>query len=283
MVILGRQDPSLGGSGVAGNAWITDVSGGLVSEQGPSPTPCIKTTEWVNEGNGIWTLFQDNGSGNVVTKFTGRQKDLFTGSRKVSITGSEPGAFDYSITADDPQAAGAQAIRKGIESRFRGTDADNDPVIVSETWASTMTTYNGTDGKPIPSIYSLTHAYFINNLTFAVTTLNVTTAIFNVNVLLGLFDLELYPAIKRDWLMVEIKSAEGSNLASATAQKATIAKLQLLVTAKKAAANLRRLTTMLGNIAGSRSRANLELNEMGAEQVEMNVVSQDAAGLNFQE
>lgn len=163
MVVMGRQDPTQAASGVAGNSFITDISGGHLQEQGPSPTPCIKSVEWVKSEDG-WTLFQDNGSGNVTTKFHGKQVDYYTGTRKETYVGNDPGGYDGNLT--------------------HLPDDDCDPVLVSKTWAKRIENYAGSDGKPVQVIYSHTHAESINNLTFATEIANFVMAasVFNCNI-----------------------------------------------------------------------------------------------------
>lgn len=151
MVILGRQ--SADGFDI-GKTAITDFSGGHFQEQYTSPTPAIKTVGWVQDENG-WALFQDNGSGNVTTKFHGRQIDYFTGPRKESVTGSDPGAVKGTVsTPDDTQ----------------------DPALVSRTWAQKIEAYTGSANKPVPHIYSLTYADAINDVKFAASVVSSTTA-----------------------------------------------------------------------------------------------------------
>ena len=90
---------------LAGNAFITDVSGGHFQEQYPSPTPCIKTIEYVQDANGEWTLYQDNGLGNLITKLKGRTVDLFQGTNRETYVGANRG------TGTQTPQTGAGSIR----------------------------------------------------------------------------------------------------------------------------------------------------------------------------
>ena len=87
---------------LAGNAFITDVSGGHFQEQYPSPTPCIKTIEYVQDAEGEWTLYQDNGLGNLLTKLKGRTVDLFQGPSRETYVGSSDKTVLYNTGYADP-------------------------------------------------------------------------------------------------------------------------------------------------------------------------------------
>lgn len=160
MVILGRQDPE--DVDLARTA-ITDFSGGHFQEQYTSPTPAIKSVQWVKE-NGGWTLFQDNGSGNVTTRFHGKQVDYFTGSRKESIVGDDPG---------------------GADGKVSGADSSRDPELISKTWAQKIESYTGSVNKPVPHMLSITYVDAKEDITFAASVLSTTTAASIVSVTAG--------------------------------------------------------------------------------------------------
>jgi hypothetical protein len=128
---------------MSANTFVTDLSGGHFQEQYPSPTPCIKTIEYVQDAGGEWTLYQDNGIGNLVTKLKGRTVDMFQGSSREAYVGIDP-SKDTSTT---PGYTGA-----GLPNK------DLDPVIISQTWAQSIATYVGSPGKWVPSIVSNTFA-----------------------------------------------------------------------------------------------------------------------------
>lgn len=133
---------------LTGNTFITDVSGGHFQEQYPSPTPCIKTIEYVQDAGGEWTLYQDNGIGNLVTKLKGRTVDLFQGSKRETYVGSSSGSIDPTL----------------------------DPEIVSKTWAQKITGYTGTSDKWIPSVENYTYADWIYSNTMGVRVISTTEA-----------------------------------------------------------------------------------------------------------
>jgi hypothetical protein len=199
MVVLGRQDPE--SVDAANRTAITDNSGGHFQLQAPTPTPCIKSVEYRKDGaTGIWALYQE-GSGNVTTKFHGKQQDLFTGSRKESTIGSAPVGESYIITSDDPE-------------------------ILSKTWAQAIENYIGSDGKPVLHVYSFTGAAGIANFTFAVEVLNLTTTGLNL-VFTTLTDFQIYPMIKWSYLLHEFEFFANSNKVTAAEQKAAIGKVEI--------------------------------------------------------
>ena len=140
LVVLGRQplpttarstttkaDPAY--MNLVDNAFITDVSGGHFQEQYPSPTPCIKTIEYSQDGTtGEWTLYQDNSLGNLITKYAGRTVDLFQGSSREVYVGLSP---------DD----------KSPPATMPGTTYD--PVLTSVTFATSSYTQLGSEEKPV--------------------------------------------------------------------------------------------------------------------------------------
>ncbi len=153
MVVIGRQqDP--------GSMLIRDVSGGIVEENGPAPSHCIKTVEWVGDEGGTYSLYQNNGLGNVYTSFYGETGDLYAGPLKETWTGQAPDAFPKSPFYIDSQA---QRAAEGA-----ATSAP-DTVITDYTWAASITTYTGSVTKPVPTIEEWTFADVIvtNNGTAA--------------------------------------------------------------------------------------------------------------------
>ena len=154
MVVLGRQKvtATTKGDDVAGEAFITDVSGGFFEEQNMCPTPCIKTVEYTESG-GIWTLFQDNGKGKVVTRFEGQQLDYFIGSQKEAYVGQN---YDGTVSAS----------------------ADL-PTVISKTWAKKIETYTGAVDEPVPAIHAYTYAKEIQSYTFAESIVTTNMAINN--------------------------------------------------------------------------------------------------------
>jgi hypothetical protein len=140
--------------GLAGNAFITDVSGGHFQEQYPSPTPCIKTIEYVQDAQGEWTLYQDNGLGNLVTKLKGRTVDLFQGpSRETYVGNSSPkllwtnGASSSSGSADQTKPSTALGSATTSDVRL-------DPMIASYTWAQSVYSQTGSETKPVGGMAS---------------------------------------------------------------------------------------------------------------------------------
>ncbi len=148
LVVLGRQSvpspPTNNTSDVdryrkdltslAANAFITDVSGGHFQEQYPSPTPCIKTIEYVQDDNGEWTLYQDNGLGNLITRLKGRTVDLFQGPSREAYVGSSDKTVLYATGYTDPNNSSASADQTKPASSTNPTDTDLrlDPVVILE-------------------------------------------------------------------------------------------------------------------------------------------------------
>jgi hypothetical protein len=160
LVVLGRQNPSP----MDGSAAIADLSGGHEVNQDAAPNANVMCVEYVQE-DGIWTVFEDNGTGNLTSRFHGERKEMFTGKRKESTVGSSPGSYDGSLThlPDDSQ----------------------DPVIVDKTWAQRIETYIGSDGKPVPSIYTLVNAEAINEVRAATEITSTTTAAVVLETVIG--------------------------------------------------------------------------------------------------
>jgi hypothetical protein len=160
LVVLGRQKPSSSD----GNAASFDMSGGHVVDQDAAPNANVMCVEYV-ESEGVWTVLEDNGSGNLTSKFHGQMKELFTGTRKESYVGSSPGKYDGNLT--------------------KLPDGDDDPVIIDKTWAKRIETYVGSDGKPVPSIYSLVNAEAINEVRAATEITSTTTAALVLDTTIG--------------------------------------------------------------------------------------------------
>jgi hypothetical protein len=224
MVILGRQDPTKTVGEIVGNAFITDISGGHLQEQGPSPTPCIKSVEWVKTEDG-WTLFQDNGSGNVTTTFHGKQVDYYTGARKESYIGKEPST----VIDGDTQGEVDLAI---LKSQSKTPSEEDDPVLISKTWAKRIETYTGSEGKPTPVVYSLTHAESINSFTFATEILSFVMALGNISINVGLAT-EINLMAKYSYLLKEIHVASSSNVVTAEQEELTAMKVSASAVAER--------------------------------------------------
>ncbi len=136
---------------LSGNAFITDVSGGHFQEQYPSPTPCIKTIEYVQDSNGEWTLYQDNGQGNVITRLKGRTVDLFQGPKREAYVGSDDTSVLYAVGYSNPATPNAKPDQSKPASSTNANDTDLrlDPVLISKTWAQSVFTQTGSEGKPV--------------------------------------------------------------------------------------------------------------------------------------
>ncbi|MFO0550169.1 MAG: hypothetical protein U0271_17375 [Polyangiaceae bacterium] len=179
---------------IAGNTLVTDVSGGHFQEQYPSPTPCIKTTELSFDGAaGEWTLYQDNGVGNLITKLKGRTVDLFQGKKREAYVGSAAGTtVDASLDPELISKTWAQKIfsQTGSETKpvgagttptdFPGsmpTSADglNSGDVFSVTWAQRILSYTGSSRTPVPYVYSETYAKKIKSVTNATEVVSETT------------------------------------------------------------------------------------------------------------
>jgi hypothetical protein len=161
LVVLGRQAPSSSDASAA----VVDMSGGHVVDQDSAPNANVMCVEYV-QTDGVWTVFEDNGSGNLTSKFHGQHRELFTGSHKQSYVGSSPGGYDGDLT---------QTPHK-----------DNDPKIVDKTWAQSIETYVGSDGKPVPTIHAWTGAGEINNVVVAGAVTSTTTALAVTETTLGI-------------------------------------------------------------------------------------------------
>jgi hypothetical protein len=124
---------------VTTNTFLTDLSGGHFQEQYPSPTPCIKTIEYVQDDTGTWTLYQDNGLGNLITKLKGRTVDLFQGASRETYVGSNDKTKLWDQGGASPKDA----------TNTTTSDLRLDPMIASFTWAQSVYTQTGSADKPI--------------------------------------------------------------------------------------------------------------------------------------
>jgi hypothetical protein len=188
---------------LAGNSFITDVSGGHFQEQYPSPTPCIKTIEYVQDAGGEWTLYQDNGIGNLVTKLKGRTVDLFQGQSREAYVGSNAALTDSTTgIALDPMIAsytwaasvfsqtGSPDKPIGATQSGRPANAAAGPNpqtgvqnggvkqgdVVSQTWAARVMSYTGSSSSRVGDVRSETYAHGVYSLTDADTVTSVTMA-----------------------------------------------------------------------------------------------------------
>ncbi len=230
LVVLGRQ-PLLTSTSTTddatrfhNNAFITDVSGGHFQEQYPSPTPCIKTVEYSQNDQGEWTLYQDNGKGNLITKLKGRTVDMFEGWKRETYVGTSSGdgslnpeiisktwaqrseswtgSDDKPVAKDVTSYTFAQRVysQVGSEKTPIGTsteaadgnlsagvgDGDKPGDITSKTWAQRIRSYTGSVTTPVVHMFSLTYALEIENYTFAASTMSFNGAASNLDVTLGL-------------------------------------------------------------------------------------------------
>ncbi len=215
LVVLGRQPlPASTDSTfatVAGNSFITDVSGGHFQEQYPSPTPCIKTIEYsLDQGSGEWTLYQDNGLGNLITKLQGRTVDLFQGSSRETYVGLNPGTTPLA-NADVPPGKVTDpfiASYTWAQSVYSQTGSEAKPIgggtagvnanpststgpqpsgvsngdVISKTWATRVQSYVGSVSTPVAHIFSLTFADEIESYTFALSHVNTTMGMSAVSI-----------------------------------------------------------------------------------------------------
>jgi hypothetical protein len=286
LVVLGRQPLPVDASGqfaprtskgdtnyanLVDNAFITDVSGGHFQEQYPSPTPCIKTIEYSQDGSGEWTLYQDNTVGQVITKLKGRTVDLFQGASRDTCVGADP---NVSTNPSDAQQWMASTTL--------------DPVITSKTWAQRIMTYVGSAEKPVPEIFTLTFADFIQDIKFATddvlnstsatSVLNLTTAGLVGNLNLAPVTLELIAGLKlttgvqnaRIWgINISVDNSRtkiAADAVEAEAEKASVlaAKTQLVGIANRVATAINRVyadETVVGSSSTTMTLADTNLSE----------------------
>jgi hypothetical protein len=168
LLVLGRQplpNPSHSQSDqanelayLAQNSEIYDVSGGIVSENNVNPDALIKSVEYTQDLDGTWTQYENAGPGSVYASFFGKSGDLFQGPLQESWTGLPPGDFPqtdfYSNTLAQVSPPSTMAT---------------DPDVKEYTWANSITTYTGSEGKTIPSITEYTFADSITTQTGSLT------------------------------------------------------------------------------------------------------------------
>ena len=245
MVVLGRQSPTTAPGTLVGNALITDVSGGHFEEQYTSPTPAIKTVEWKVE-DGRWTVYQDNGEGNVITKFKGTTVDLYLGPRRETYVGSEPGS-----------------------GALRDVDDTLDPVLISKTWAQRIETYVGSVAKAVPSIKNETYAHEIQNYTFAASIVGFNGAANNLDMAVGIKEsiflgavLDIFVGPKMSISIDEWQFANFKNVVAA--QNASAAAVETRITGAHTA-----VSNLQTSITNSANRIALAYNEVAQTHVDM--------------
>lgn len=245
MVVLGRQSPATDAATLVGNALITDVSGGHFEEQYTSPTPAIKTVEWRVE-DGRWTVYQDNGEGNVITKFKGTTIDLYQGSRRESYVGSEP------------ESGGVRDVDDAL-----------DPVLISKTWAQRIETYVGSAAKAVPHIKNETYAHEIQNYTMALSIVSFNGALNNLDMAAGIKEsiflgpvLDIFVGPKLSLAIDSWQFANFHNVVSA--QKADAAAVE-----NRIAAVSTTVGTLQTNIVNSSNRISQACNEVAQSHVDM--------------
>ncbi|MFO0550170.1 MAG: hypothetical protein U0271_17380 [Polyangiaceae bacterium] len=188
MIVLGRQampTTDAGLSDLVQNALVTDVSGGHFQEQYPSPTPCIKTTELaVDQSTGEWTLYQDNGVGNLITKLKGRTVDLFQGKRREVYVGTKDGTAasasldpvlisktwakkTYATTGTEAKPIGAGTTPTGFPTAAPNAATVSKGDVCSVTWAQRILSYTGSSGHEVPYIYSEHYSKKVKSVTRA--------------------------------------------------------------------------------------------------------------------
>lgn len=179
MVVLGRQDPSSPVADIIGKTFITDVSGGFFEEQNACPTPCIKTVEYKqtvqdptngNAESEEWTLYQDNGNGNVHTMFGwGDITDTYEVRNKKTQIGKWGDASVRTIVED----------KLWLASSTNKTDVRDD-----------ITTHVDVGGK-IDNYTNVKGIIQNNTIAHAITALQTAPAITNVNTAANIFNFNL--------------------------------------------------------------------------------------------
>lgn len=112
LVVLGRRNPS----SIADDADVTDSSGGYTYS---------KTYEYLTDEK-IWATYESSSAKRAYKKTQGVEVSEFTGTKQVKIIGEDPGE--------------GGAIKK---------PGDNDPVIITKTWAQRTESYTGSANKPV--------------------------------------------------------------------------------------------------------------------------------------
>jgi hypothetical protein len=182
MVVLGRQDPTKALN--MDTVFITDVSGGLFQEQNACPTPCIKTVEYTSTG-GVWTLFQDNGKGNVHTHYGWGD---ITDTYEVKTKKTQIGKWDdeaVRTTIDDSTWAASVTSKTNVSGDI-STSAHVSGKIDNYTKVDGLVQNNTVAGQ----ITSLQTAKAITNTNTAANHFNLTVGIqenINVGLILNLY------------------------------------------------------------------------------------------------
>ncbi len=145
LVVLGRKDPAEGGAELGEKVTIHDTSGGNRIQVGGQPE--ILCVEYA-EDDGVWSVVE-KAEANSTAIFHGKKVEYFTGPVKQEYIGKDPGDFD---AGDD------------IDKKH---DKENDPDITAKIWAKSISEYKGSAGKPIETIFELTHAKAITETKFA--------------------------------------------------------------------------------------------------------------------
>jgi len=117
LVVLGRRNPST----IGDDADVTDSSGGYTYSK-----------KYVYlEDEKIWATYESSSPKRAYKKTGGVEVSEFTGTKQVKIIGEDPGE--------------GGAIKN---------PGDNDPVIISKTWAKRTESYTGSANKPVNYVES---------------------------------------------------------------------------------------------------------------------------------
>lgn len=155
--VAAKYDEQLKYNALVANSLITDVSGGMMVENGPAPTHCIKSIEFnASDTGGTYDVYQNNGVGNVYSSFYGSVGDVFFGPRKETWTGMAPDA-DYGGTSD--------FYKKALSLHPDPAALQANPTITDHTWAQCISTYKGSAASRIGCITDETWADRISSTT----------------------------------------------------------------------------------------------------------------------
>jgi hypothetical protein len=157
MIVLGRQAPGQGSSVLSSNAVVTDMSGGQALASCYTPGAGAVAIEYVYD-DGVWTAYE-SGNGNMYSTYTGNQVYYNYGEVYNTFIGQDPSKSANLVKTPDKSL---------------------DPVMVSKTWAQKIETYYGSDGKPVPYMYSYTGVGAMDSVTNA-GTMNSTTQVGGYN------------------------------------------------------------------------------------------------------
>ena len=179
---------------VGGNVLITDISGGLMAENGPSPTHCIKSIEFSQTEGGTWEVYQNNGVGHVYSSFYGDTVDIFLGPHKATFTGQ---ADDYTAQdTDDTEVYNVYQKSLAIRKQLGEHTSDVNPAILDHVWATKILDYKRVSGDinsnvKAANIWSHTKAGQIESDTIAntITSTQTAAAITSTNFALNNFAL----------------------------------------------------------------------------------------------